>query len=163
MPTRSRETALSRGHLRPGRGADPPAPPALVTPRLPHRITSAGMSIDDVVRGLLVSYKQAGDGEHMYRLTKYALTIWWGLLREIALRLIDEGISPAYYVAFVCAEIRRKQGHFPYPAQVFSTKSIGGWLPVYRKAWAIPTPTHRSSTEARRAHAEAVLARLRSH
>ncbi len=145
----------------PGRRCRPPAllPPAPMPPS--ERVSSAGMEVDQVVRLMLVAYKEAGRGEHMRRLTTYAAGPWWGVIREMALRLIEESISPTHYVRFVCRESARRRGRFPFPAQVFAIKSLEGWIASYRSAWAIPVAPYVPSEERRRAHAEAVFARLR--
>lgn len=153
---------LDRGKVRVDRPA-PPAPLSVIELAPAARVSSAGMSIDDVVREMIVAYKVAGTGQHMATLARNARTCWWGTLREMASLLIDESLSPRLYVAFVCRELLVKRpDRFPFPAQVFALKSLRGWISGYRKSQSVPPTTYAPTEDRIAQHHAAVFARLRS-
>lgn len=134
----------------PGRVEPPPAPPPIEW--RPARAGSAGMGIEEVVRELVVTFKVETGGRGFSRLRERLDGPWRHVVRLLATDLLDEGISPAGFVACVAAGVRRLRGRDPWPAEVFSPRALPVWLGAYRRdaaSW-IPGEGYVATEERRR-------------
>ncbi len=127
------------------------------------RVSSVGQRIEQVVRSMIVAYKDAGGGSNAAKLAKMSRGAWWGVIREMANLLLDEGLNPDLYVRFVCRESTANVGKFPFPAQVFSLKSLRGWLPSYRKSQSVRPFSYSVTDERRQQHVDINTSRLRTY
>lgn len=133
MPRPDRVVALgvTRGRI-PTTVVAPP-PPLPPTPEPPRgKVGSTGVPIEEVVREMVVSYKDFVRGERCGPLLRKMDGDWRHVLRLMASDLMDEGLSGAAYVRHVCEGIRKLKRRDPWPSEVFSRKSFEGWLPSYR-------------------------------
>lgn len=118
----------------PGYVEAPPAPPPVDWK--PARAGCLGMTIEEVVRELVVAFKVETEGRGFAKLRERIEGPWRHVVRLLATDLLDEGISPAGFVACVAAGVRRLRGRDPWPAEVFSAKALPRWLEEYRKSGA---------------------------
>ena len=118
------------------------------------------MHWSDVVRLMVVAYKDATGARNMRYLLDGARDGWPLAVRRVAGMLLDEDVAPAAYVEFACAAIREKRGRDPWPAEVFSVKSAEGWLKGWRREsteWA-PVPVYATTVERRADYARRLAA-----
>jgi hypothetical protein len=141
------------GRVPPGPVDPPPALPAVPVP-VRERAGSAGQPWAEVVRSMVVAFKEATGGRNMRPLLERIDGPWRPIVKQVAGLLMDEGMSGAAYVAFVCARVRAKRGRVPYPAEVFSLKSAEGWMREYRADAAgwLPAAGYQATPERRAEH-----------
>ena len=108
----------------------PPVLPAVPIPV--GQVGSTGRPWREVLREMIVAFKEATGGRNMRQLLDRIDGEWESRVKEIVGTLMDEGMSGATYVAFVCDEVRKLRGRPPFAAEVFSVKSVGGWIRAYR-------------------------------
>lgn len=118
----------------PGPVGAPPAPPPVDW--RPGRAGSSGMSLDDVVRELVVQFKVETGGRGFGKLRERIEGPWRHVVRLLATDILDEGLSPAGFVACVAAGVRKLRGRDPWPAEVFSPRALVVWLGEYRRSAA---------------------------
>jgi hypothetical protein len=115
------------------------------------------MRIQDVVRLMVREYVRAVGHRRARPLLERVDGAWRTTVLMMAADLMDEGLGPAAYVAFVCDGIRRLRGRPPHAGEVFSARSAAGWLPRYRRGGAsLAAPGYVASEERRAAHAARV-------
>lgn len=118
------------------------------------------MTVDQVVQALAGAFvKEAGERPARELLRRMDWQ-WRPVLRLMASDLIDEGIAPAAFVAFVVARVRAKGPVFA--GRVFSLKYFPIWLAQYRTQAAshLDVPGYRATPARRRAHLNRVKACL---
>lgn len=148
----------TRGKIPAGLRIPPPALPPVVLAR--RRVGSTGVPLEEVVREMVVAYKEAVGGRSCEGLLRKMDGDWRHVLCFMAGDLIDEGRSGGGYVRFVCAEVRRTKGRDPWPSEVFSMKSFEGWMSGYRTSGGatLDVDGYIATPERRRAHERRVRA-----
>jgi hypothetical protein len=151
MPNRI-ESGRTLGRVRYQRVEPPPPLPPVSFARAP--VGSTGRPWREVLRDMIVAFKVSTEGKNLGALMQRIDGPWESRVKEVVGMVMDEGMSGAVYVAFVCKEVAALRGRPPFAAEVFSVKSAGGWLKAYRKeAAALVIPAYVASDDRRRQYA----------
>jgi hypothetical protein len=156
MPSNRIESGRTLGRIRPQRAEPPPALPAVQFVRAP--VGSSRQPWREVLRDMIVAYKEATDGRNMGALMERIDGAWESRVKEVVGLVMDEGMSGRTYVAFACKQVQELRGRVPFPSEIFSVKSAVNWLRAYRKdaAGLIDMPAYVASDERRRLYAAQV-------